>query len=125
VSKRRLKNLIFKIGGDQKLEEVLLDFYGRMAHDLLIGYFFDNRDFRQIARKQKDFLLFAAGITSSYSGKTPTSAHLELPPILKGHFDRRLTLLRETLRDHQLSPEDIRTWIGFENSFRNVVVDDK
>jgi len=104
------------------MEAILQDFYARMAADMLIGFFFDGRDVAAIARKQAEFLLRAMGATPSYQGKAPAQAHDELPPILSGHFDRRLRLLEETLRAHGLSEEDIRTWIGFENAFRDAIV---
>lgn len=64
----------------------------------------------------------AMGVIHSYQGKSPAQAHLNLPPILKGHFDRRLKLLEQTLRIHGLSEEDIELWIQFENTFRDKIV---
>ncbi len=93
-----------------------------MAEDLLIGYFFQGKDPNVIADQQLLFLMYAMGILPSYSGKSPTSAHLELPTIHTGHFDRRLVLLRETLQSHQVQARDIETWIDFEEAFRGVVV---
>ena len=107
---------------EERLGEILRDFYRRMSHDILIGYFFDGRDVDAIAAKQKEFLLRAMGATPSYSGNPPAQAHGKLPPILRGHFDRRLQILEATLRDHGLSAEDIRTWLTFENAFRDGVV---
>ena len=89
-----------------------------MAKDVLIGFFFDGRDVDAIAEKQKEFLMRAFGASSSYSGKPPAQAHTALPPILSGHFDRRLKLLETTLLAHGLSRVDIDLWIGFENAFR-------
>ena len=126
MSKKRLKTIFLGIGGESAIEAILRDFYKRMSEDVLIGYFFDNKDIKMIADKQKEFLMFAVGMSPTYTGKIPNQAHSALPPILKGHFDRRLTLLQETLKSHGLSDKDIRTWITFENAFRNVVqADDK
>ena len=93
-----------------------------MAQDILIGYFFDGKNPIHIADQQLELLFFASGLSPTYSGKSPTSAHLQLPPILTGHFDRRLTLLRQTLEDHKVAVEDIQIWIDFEDAFRAVVV---
>ncbi len=92
-----------------------------MSKDILIGFFFACKDIDLIADRQHEFLLFAMGARTAFAGKDPKSAHRELPPILKGHFDRRLTLLKEVLEDYSLSDEDIRTWIDFEAAFRPVV----
>jgi hemoglobin len=108
--------------GKEKIEAILKDFYRRMEQDILVGFFFRGKDVDQIAERQLQFLLRAMGATPSYSGKPPASAHSELAPILSGHFDRRLKLLEETLVEHGLSAEDIRTWIGFENAFREGIV---
>jgi hemoglobin len=120
--KPELKKLYERAGGEQGLGEILRDFYARMARDVLIGFFFAGKDVDAIAMRQKSFLMRAFGVSASYSGKAPADAHTELPPILRGHFDRRLQLLEETLRDHGLAAEDIRTWVGFENAFRDQIV---
>lgn len=122
VNRPALKALYEKAGGENGLEEILQDFYRRMASDVLIGFFFDGKDVRAIAKRQKEFLMRAMGVIPSYSGKPPADAHDELAPVLSGHFDRRLKILEETLRGHGLGTEDIRTWIGFENAFRDAVV---
>jgi truncated hemoglobin YjbI len=93
-----------------------------MSKDILIGFFFTGKDTDAIADKQAEFLLRGMGITPSYTGKAPAQAHEELPPILAGHFDRRLTILEQTLRDHGVPQTDIQTWLGFENAFREGIV---
>jgi hemoglobin len=122
VNKPALRALFERAGGEDGVSRILHDFYGRMAKDLLIGFFFDGKDIHAIAEMQKGFLLRAMGGTPSYAGKPPAQAHAELAPILAGHFDRRLMLLSETLKDHGLRPEDVETWVGFENAFRDAVV---
>lgn len=93
-----------------------------MSKDLLVGFFFSGRDTDLIADRQLAFVSKVVGITSDYTGKAPPHAHDDLPPILGGHFDRRLVLLEETLRDHGLTPEQARTWVDFERSFRKAIV---
>jgi hemoglobin len=118
LSKPELKALFERAGGELGLAEILKDFYQRMADDLLIGFFFTGKDLNKIASQQLRFLMKAMGATLSYTGKAPAQAHVELPPILPGHFDRRLRILEETLRDHGLSESEIKTWIQFESTFR-------
>lgn len=118
VNKPALKAIYEHIGGEEKLCAILHDFYRRMSTDILIGFFFDGKDLDHIAEMQKEFLMRAMGATPSYKGKAPAKAHDELAPILKGHFDRRLRVLEDTLRDHGVSAEDIRIWIEFETAFR-------
>ena len=122
TTKTKLKAIYSELGGETQLREILNEFYRRMSEDILIGYFFTGKDLHAIAEKQLEFLLVAMGIKSQYTGKSPSSAHLELPPILKGHFDRRLVILKETLKDYGLPEDLIKNWIEFENAFRNVII---
>ncbi len=119
---RELQALVRGLGGPECLLEVLEDFYDRMAADVMIGFFFNGKDPRKIAANQQQLILKAAGLIPEYRGKSPADAHLSLPPILAGHFDRRLQLLRETLADRGVPDELAQNWIRFESAFRKVVV---
>ena len=119
VSKPELKAIFERSGGEAGLARILHSFYARMRDDVLIGFFFDGKDVDVIAEKQKQFLMRAMGASVSYIGKSPAKAHLELAPILAGHFDRRLRILEDVLRENGLQSEDIRNWIRFESAFRD------
>lgn len=106
----------------QKLNLILEDFYQKMHDDLLVGFFFEGKDLKHIAHQQGKFLLNAAGFLDRFEGKGPSTAHLSMPPILDGHFDRRLVLLREVLQTHGLPQPIIEIWVSFESTFRNIVV---
>ena len=121
VTKPALKAIYAKIGGEKGLRRIVSDFYEKVSQDVLIGFFFTGRDLVHIADMQSQFLMKAMGAVEQYSGRLPAQAHEQLPPILRGHFDRRLVILRETLRDHGLSESDIQVWIDFENAFRSVI----
>lgn len=123
----RLLAILESLGTDPasrewRLNSILEDFYSRMGRDDMLGFFFIGRNLVHIAHQQGKFLLNAAGLTSRFNGKGPSTAHVALPPILSGHFDRRLVLLGETLRAHGLSPEVVAAWVDFENSFREMIV---
>lgn len=121
-SRNQLKQIYLNIGGENTLRTILQDFYRRMSNDILIGFFFTDKDIQAIAEKQLGFLMVAMGIQSKFNGKGPAQAHMELPPILTGHFDRRLVILRETLEAHGVGSKEIQTWLEFEEAFRAVVV---
>jgi truncated hemoglobin YjbI len=127
LSKPELRDLFTSLGTtsetrEKKLSEILQDFYAQMAKDTMIGFFFDGRDVAAIASKQKDFILKAFGATPTYAGKAPADAHHALPPILEGHFNRRLQLLHSTLLAHGLSEKQAQIWVEFENAFRDGIV---
>ena len=104
--------------GEVRIRAIVGLFYRRMAADVLVGFFFDGRNLDEIADRQSAFLYRAMGLRESYTGLPPADAHRTLPPILAGHFDRRLTLLEEVLSAEGLAPHQIATWIQFENAFR-------
>lgn len=108
--------------GEERIRKIVLEFYDRMKDDVLVGFFFDGKDLAAIAEAQTAFLLRAMGLAPSYSGKPPAHAHDDLAPILSGHFDRRLKLLDDVLTDEGLSTAHKRTWLGFENAFRDAIV---
>jgi truncated hemoglobin YjbI len=108
--------------GEARIRGIVRRFYERMADDLLVGFFFDGKDLERISEMQTAFLLRAMGLRPSYRGKPPADAHTELPPILVGHFDRRLMLLDEQLTAEGLDASQRKTWIGFENAFRDSIL---
>lgn len=114
-----------RIGNEEGLAAILAAFYEKMSTDTLIGFFFDGKDLKHIAAQQKSFLMRAWGVTPSYAGKSPAQAHASLAPILKGHFDRRLVLLAETLREFKIGEGNIDAWVNFENNFRSTIQHDK
>ena len=117
-----LKEIIEGIGGESRLKEILRAFYVRMSTDILIGFFFDGKDLQHIADQQAHFLLNAAGLRERFEGKGPSTAHVAMPPILSGHFDRRLVILRETLAVYAIQSDLAECWVRFEESFRKVIV---
>ena len=123
----RLLEIVNSLGSDpasrsECLRVVLEDFYVRMEQDIIVGFFFTGKDLKRIAHQQAQFILNAAGLVPKFEGKGPSTAHVALPPILAGHFDRRLVILRETLLAHHLKSEVVESWVAFESSFRDMIV---
>jgi truncated hemoglobin YjbI len=94
-----------------------------MASDTMLGFFFSSKDLHHIVLQQSSFLLRAMGQIKTYSGKSPGKAHVKIAPILQGHFDRRILLLRETLKEFSLTPGSIEIWASFEEQFRKYIVE--
>ena len=122
LNRSELKTLFHEVGSEDRLRLILRDFYRRMAVDILVGFFFTNKNPESVADQQVSFLMRAMGQSPSYRGKSPAQAHGQLPPILAGHFDRRLKILEETLREHGISEGAIQLWLRFENSFKAGIV---
>jgi len=120
---KKLKKVFLELGSEDRLEEILWRFYTKMSGDLLIGFFFTGKNLHSIIKQQKAFILRAMGIVKKYDGPSPKKAHINLPPILRGHFDRRMVLLKETLLEEGFSEGAIQAWIKFEEQFRKSIVD--
>ena len=118
---QELNTVFTAIGGVPKVQEILLKFYTRLSKDVMVGFFFDGFDLALIAKKQAAFLLRSAGFSQVYEDRTPDQAHKQLPHILPGHFDRRIRLLEEVLKEEGLSESQIQTWVEFEEAFRPMI----
>jgi truncated hemoglobin YjbI len=113
--------LVERIGGAEALRAILRRFYARLYADPMVGFFFAGRDLGRIVDGQLAFLLWAFGAVPQLRAKHPRDAHGALPPILRGHFDRRLVILRETLEREGLAAEDVEAWLRVERSMRRQV----
>ena len=122
LNRGRLSQLFEEVGSEERLRLILRDFYRRMKADILVGFFFEGVEPDEVAERQLHFLMKAMGQISTYEGKLPAQAHQHLPPILPGHFDRRLRLLEDVLREHGIAEAMIQRWIQFENTFRDPIV---
>lgn len=116
--------LFDRIGGDA-LRAVLTDFYGRVFGDAMIGFMFRGKDRRHLIDREYELtaaLLGAPGVT--YTGRPMRAAHAA-HTIFGGQFERRLQILRETLRDHAVDPEVQRAWIDHQLALRAQITRDR
>jgi hemoglobin len=113
-------SLFDKIGGDA-LRAVITDFYRRVFDDVMIGYMFVGRDRRRLIDMEWELTARFLGGETRYTGKPMREAHAPLQ-IFGGQFDRRLQILKNTLRDHQVDPEVAEAWIAHQIALRDQVV---
>ena len=116
--------LFDKIGGDA-LRAVITDFYARIFDDVMIGFMFQGRDRAHLIAREWELvaaLLGAPGVT--YTGRPMKTAHAQ-HTIFGGHFERRLQILRETLRDHAVDPAVQEAWFEHTQALRAQVTRDK
>ena len=116
-----MADLVTRIGGPERLHEILTRFYERLAADVIVGFFFVGHDLGAIIDGQHAFLCWAFGAADELHARHPRDAHRSLVPILRGHFDRRMTILRECLEAEGLAAADIEAWLKVERSMRAVV----
>jgi hemoglobin len=115
---RRARGLVTRLGGPARVRALLALFYARLAQDPLVGFFFAGKNLDAIIDGQLAFLSKVSGEAPVYRGRHPAQAHLGLPPIRRGQFDRRLVVLRETLEEAGVDPVDVEAWVGIERSLR-------
>jgi hemoglobin len=113
-----VRGLVGRLGGPDRLREILTVFYDRLIEDSIVGFFFAGKDMPKVVAGQHAFLMRAFQETERFHGIHPSQAHLDLAPILRGHYDRRLVILRETLTAHSIHPDDIEAWLKVEQGMR-------
>jgi hemoglobin len=110
--------------GAAKLREVIEDFYSRVFGDVMIGFLFEGKDRQRLIDKEYEFTAHFLGGDVKYTGRAMRTAHAQ-SPIFGGHFERRLQLLRETLRDHAVDPAVVKAWIDHSLALRAQITSDK
>jgi len=112
-----------KIGPD-KLRAVITDFYSRIFGDLMIGFLFEGKNRQHLIDREYEFTAGFLGGDVKYTGRPMRTAHAA-SPIFGGHFERRLQILRETLRDNAVDPDVQQVWIDHTLALRAQITSDK
>ena len=107
--------------GAERLRAVITDFYDRVFADVMIGYMFTGRDRQRLIDMEWELTARFLGSDQRYTGKPIRDAHAPLK-IFVGQFDRRLQILRNTLRDHQVDPAVAQAWIDHQLALRDQVI---
>jgi len=113
-----------KIGAD-KLRAVITDFYDRVFEDVMIGFMFQGKPKQHLIDREWEFAANFLGASDvKYTGRPLHAAHAN-HTIFGGHFKRRLQILRETMRDHDVDADVQRSWIDHTNALRAQITRDK
>jgi truncated hemoglobin YjbI len=110
--------------GEAKLRAVITDFYARIFGDVMIGFLFAGKDRQHLIDREYEFTANLLGADVKYTGRPMRVAHAQ-SPIFGGHFERRLQILRETLRDHAVDPDVQQVWIEHTLALRSQITPDK
>lgn len=116
--------LFDRIGPDA-LRAVITEFYARVFDDVMIGFMFRGKDRRHLIDREYELtaaLLGAPGVT--YTGRPMRAAHAQ-HAIFGGQFERRLQILRETLRDHGVDTSVQQAWIDHQLALRGQITRDR
>jgi hemoglobin len=113
-----------QIGGD-KLRAVIADFYDRVFADVMIGFLFQGKDKARLIQLEWELAARMLGATDvPYTGRPLRVAHAQ-SPIFGGHFERRLQILRETMRAHDVDEDVQRVWIEHTQALRSQITKDQ
>jgi len=115
--------MVFDKIGETKLRAVLTDFYDRVFRDVMIGFLFAGKDRQRLIDKEYEFTAQFLGADVAYTGRPMRVAHAS-SPIFGGQFERRLQILRETLRDHAVDPEVVTAWLDHSYALRPQITRD-
>ncbi len=116
-------SLFDQIGGDA-LRAVIEDFYERVFADIMIGFLFIGKDKQRLIDKEWEFTAQLLDGEVKYTGKPMREAHAK-SPILGGHFERRLQILKNVMADHDVPAPVRERWIEHTLSLRAQVTADK
>lgn len=112
-----------RLGGHEALRVIIDDFIDRVTSDVMIGFHFNNVDKDRLKRMEYEFAARHLGGSSEYTGRPLRAAHAP-HRVLGGQFNRRLVLLEQTLRDHQVDTDVIQHWLEHNASLRDQVTSD-
>src|SRR5262245_17181798 len=98
-----MKPRLFDRIGSDALRAVIRDFSDRVFADVMIGSLFQRKDKQRLIDREWEFTARFLGADVPYAGRSMPEAHRRVP-ILGGHFERRVQLLRNTLADHAVDP---------------------
>lgn len=109
----------------EELRAVIRDFYDRVFEDVMIGFMFRGADKERLIEREWELVARLLGARDVvYQGRSMRAAHARVP-ILGGHFERRMQILRDTLADHDV-PEAVREkWLAHSLSLRRQVTADR
>ena len=110
--------------GETALRRVIEDFVDACFDDMMIGYMFPPNKRPRVKEFEYQHAAAHLGGTVEYAGRTLEQAHGP-HRIMGGQFDRRLTLLRQTLERHEVPEDILGRWVAYHESLRARVTTDK
>jgi hemoglobin len=112
------------LGGREAIEGLVERFVRRSASDFIIGFFFEGKDLDRIIRHETELACGFLGGPSTYTGRSLEAVHKPLK-INRGHFRRRLAILKTTLTEAGVDEEITARWIAHNQGEEERVVVDR
>jgi truncated hemoglobin YjbI len=115
------ESLFAELGGEALLRRIIDRFVDRLFDDVMIGFFFQRASRERIKDKEYEFAAQHLGAKVEYTGRAIAHAH-RAHRIFDGQFQRRLTILRETLDEFGVPPRVREHWLNHTIALRDDVV---
>lgn len=115
------RSIFEKYGGFSSVSRVVMSFYDKMLDSPLTNPFFSNTDMRRLIDHQTKFIASLMGGPASYTNEHLERVHAHLG-ITEPAFFESMSLLRETLEDHDFQEEDIQSVVDEMQSRKNYIV---
>ncbi len=114
-------SLYDKYGGFATINSIVTDFYDNLLENNDVAHFFENVSLERLIDHQTKFLCQVLGGPSEYTGKELSAAHQNMN-ISDADFGTVATILKQTLEDAGVEPEDLDTIIGIVASTKDQIV---
>jgi hemoglobin len=114
-------NLYNEIGGEEKVGQMVDDFYNRIMKDDSLNHFFKETNMEKQRKHQTNFLSYALGGPNQYSGRAMAQAHSGLNT-QDTHFDSIIEHMREAMKKHQIGEDHIEQVIQNISKHRQDIV---
>jgi hemoglobin len=124
TGERKATMTLFDQIGAERLRAVVTEFYARVFDDVMIGFMFAGKDRQRLIDKEYELVAALLGAGIKYTGRPMRAAHAQ-HTIFGGQFERRLQILRETLRDHAVDAAIQEAWIDHTLSLRDQITRDR
>jgi hemoglobin len=115
------RTLFEKYGGFSQISKIVLSFYDTLLDSDEIGPFFDNTEMSKMVDHQTKFIASLLGGPASYTDNQLRQLHSHLV-IEHAHFDELKVVLKDTLEDHNIEPDDVDAILGEFEKRREMIV---
>ena len=112
----------FDVIGSDRLRAVCTEMVRRFAADLIIGFQFEGRDLQRIALREYELAAAHLGGPRAYGGRPMPEVHKPLR-INRGHFRRRLAIMRAVMRELAVPDDVIERWQDHDRALEESIVD--
>lgn len=112
-----------RLGGEDTINELVDDFYGRVRADESLQGFFEHSDMEALRHMQREFFAAALGGPIVYAGRGLREAHAGRG-INVEHFRKFIDHMMATLKDKDISDDDSYDIISRLNTYVDEIVGD-